>query len=727
MNKILVVLVFFVLSIRLSAQTYTDVSGNQNGVWTKANSPYRIVGDITVLPDSILVIEQGTHIIFNGAYDLLVYGTLNAVGTIDDSIVFRHRVSSFLKHNGITFDSLAGSLVPAMGTLEYCRVQDGYKYLGGAIWVNNSSPTIRHCTFKNNGALYGGAIYVTRESQSLIEYNIFYNNSCNYLGGAIGQNGHPEERAYNSNPIIQNNIIFNNQSTSGEPYGGGGISIYQNFHGELYNNTIYNNTANGYGGGIFVFKSTDNYVSINNCIIWGNSAALGDNQISNRESAILSVTYCDVEDGYTGAGNISSDPLFIDTENNNFHLSENSPCIDVGTNTGNPTTDFDNNPTEQDGNSDLSNDADMGAYEFLQKVHSFSSNSTTNYQLNTFEGSPTNIASITLDGFSSGTGDITVNCFTKSNPLNAPGGSKSVKRWYRISESGDLDYSDNAILRIYYSTDEFDLSGISTEGGLTLWKYESGSWVDKGGTVSTGSNYVELTGITQSELSGDWAFASVSDYPLPVFLSNFTANVGDHRVTLKFETASEVENQGFIILRASAEYGPYQEIDSYILNDNLKGAGNSSSPKEYSFNDYNVINGQKYWYKLVDVSINGIRTEHGPVFAIPNKSKLQLVDTTIPESIMLKQNYPNPFNPSTKIDFSIPEENNSNATISLIVYDLLGRKIKVLYNGYISPGNYEMEWNGMNELNQHVPSGIYVYRLIAGKQDYKSRKMMLLR
>jgi hypothetical protein len=720
------VLFILIFTSILTAQIYTDVSGGQNGTWTKANSPYRIEGDIRVGPDSTLVIEAGVTVYFHGAYDILIYGTLNAQGTINDSIIFKHTWLGS-KHGCITFDSLAGALLPANGILEYCHFQDGRKNLGGAIWINNSSPTIRHCTFTNNEALFGGAVYVTRESQALIECNMFYNNSCSFVGGAIGQNGHPEERAYHSDPVIRNNIIFNNQSTGGEPYGGGGISIYKNFHGELSNNIVYNNAVNGYGGGIMIYKSTDNDVSIKNCIVYGNSAVLGDNQISNRESATLSVTYCDVQNGYTGTGNINSNPDFIDASNYDFHLSENSPCIDVGTNTGNPATDFDNNPTEQDGDNDLSNDADMGAYEFLQEVHSFSSNSTTDYQLNTFEGSPTTIASITLSGYSSGTGDITVNCFTKSSPLNAPGGSKSIKRWYRISESGDLDYSDNATLLLYYSTDEFDLSNISSESGLTLWKYDSGSWVDKGGTVSIGSNYVELTGVSKSELFGDWAFSNMNDSPLPVFLSNLMANIGDNKVTLKWETSSEIENQGFIILRTSEEYGNYQEIDSYILNDNLKGAGNSSSPKEYSFNDYNVINGQKYWYKLVDVSLNGIRTEHGPVFAIPNKSKLQLVDSTIPESIMLKQNYPNPFNPSTKIDFSIPEENNSSANISLIVYDLLGRKIKVLYNGYISPGNYEVEWNGLNELNQQVTSGIYVYRLVLGQLNYKSRKMMLLR
>jgi hypothetical protein len=723
MKSYLLFLISLFIYGQLAGQTIINSDITTNTTWSEFGSPYQIQANITINSGVILIINPGVTINFEGSYWMLISGTLNAQGTIADSIIFKHNTSG-QSHYGLRFEGTS-----AGGTLEYCTIQDGNtagsgRSSGGGIFISQCSPTINHCTLTNNSASAGGAIGIIFASTAQITNNVFKYNSASQYGGAITCNGINTA----CSPVIESNIFYNNQQTStGGTFGGGAISFYTRCTVDVLNNLFYSNTANGagLGGGISLILS-NNTINISNSIFWNNIAAT-DSSIYDNQSNSLTVTYSNVERGFTGTGNINSDPLFIDVSTHDFHLSENSPCIDVGTNTGNPTTDFDGNPTEQDGNDDSSDDADMGAFEFLQEVHSFSSNSSTDYQLNTFEGSPTTIASITLDGFSSGSGDITVNCFTKSNPLNAPGGSKSIKRWYRISESVGLDYGDDATLRLYYSTDEFDLSNIISESGLTLWKYETGSWVNKGGTVSTESNYVELTGVTQSELSGDWAFANASDNPLPVELISFTTNGEDEQISLHWTTASEIENLGYIIQRSNNKENGYQEIDSYAYNNDLQGAGNSSSKTEYEYIDINVNNGQKYWYKLVDVSLNGQRTEHGPIFAIPSKNELKIIDSGLPLSFDLKQNYPNPFNPSSKIGFSIPEGNNVSANVSLFIYDLLGRKIKLLYKGYISPGNYEIEWNGYNEANQPAPSGIYIYRLVTNQHYDKSKKMMLLR
>jgi len=55
---------------------------------------------------------------------------------------------------------------------------------------------------------------------------------------------------------------------------------------------------------------------------------------------------------------------------------------------------------------------------------------------------------------------------------------------------------------------------------------------------------------------------------------------------------------------------------------NLKGAGNSSVQNNYEYIDFNVVNGKEYWYKVFDVSLNGMRTEHGPIYAIASKNGL---------------------------------------------------------------------------------------------------------
>ena len=76
--------------------------------------------------------------------------------------------------------------------------------------------------------------------------------------------------------------------------------------------------------------------------------------------------------------------------------------------------------------------------------------------------------------------------------------------------------------------------------------------------------------------------------------------------------------------------------------------------------------------------------------------------TGIPDKFNLYQNYPNPFNPSTTIKFDLPKSGN----VTLKLYDLLGREVSSLVNGYRNAGQYEISFNGNN-----FSSGIYFYRL----------------
>lgn len=88
-----------------------------------------------------------------------------------------------------------------------------------------------------------------------------------------------------------------------------------------------------------------------------------------------------------------------------------------------------------------------------------------------------------------------------------------------------------------------------------------------------------------------------------------------------------------------------------------------------------------------------------------------------PLSFALDQNYPNPFNPATSISYTIAEA----ADVTLFVYDLLGRKVAELVNGYQQPGSYQAEFTGAS-----LASGVYFYELRAGaKRDLK--KMLLMK
>jgi hypothetical protein len=104
----------------------------------------------------------------------------------------------------------------------------------------------------------------------------------------------------------------------------------------------------------------------------------------------------------------------------------------------------------------------------------------------------------------------------------------------------------------------------------------------------------------------------------------------------------------------------------------------------------------------------------------------------VPKGYQLYQNYPNPFNPTTTISFSTEHR----ADVRLSVYDVLGREIAVLANGSYSPGLHEFRWNGRNDQDVQMPSGVYYARVImmgtgsdvaSSERFVFTRKMLMLK
>jgi len=89
----------------------------------------------------------------------------------------------------------------------------------------------------------------------------------------------------------------------------------------------------------------------------------------------------------------------------------------------------------------------------------------------------------------------------------------------------------------------------------------------------------------------------------------------------------------------------------------------------------------------------------------------------LPHRIRLEQNYPNPFNASTTISYSLPQA----SSVTLDIYDILGRKVQTLYNGYQPAGEYAKIL-----LDKDLSSGIYFYKLTAGEYQ-QTRKMTLIK
>jgi flagellar hook assembly protein FlgD len=99
------------------------------------------------------------------------------------------------------------------------------------------------------------------------------------------------------------------------------------------------------------------------------------------------------------------------------------------------------------------------------------------------------------------------------------------------------------------------------------------------------------------------------------------------------------------------------------------------------------------------------------------------VGNNVPTDFSLAQNYPNPFNPSTTIRFGLPKE----APVTLEIYNLLGMKVRTLISGRtMSAAYFNVVWDGKDDAGVGVPTGIYIYRIVADK-FVTSKKMALIK
>ena len=94
---------------------------------------------------------------------------------------------------------------------------------------------------------------------------------------------------------------------------------------------------------------------------------------------------------------------------------------------------------------------------------------------------------------------------------------------------------------------------------------------------------------------------------------------------------------------------------------------------------------------------------------------IQQIGNEIPSSYKLFQNFPNPFNSMTSFKFQIPK----SSYVKIVLYDVLGRVIQILFDNYFNTGTYKVDFNAEN-----ISSGVYFYRLIS--DNYIETKKMVL-
>ena len=276
----------------------------------------------------------------------------------------------------------------------------------------------------------------------------------------------------------------------------------------------------------------------------------------------------------------------------------------------------------------------------------------------------------------------------RSYPGTTPphlGGATAINRYYTITPSGAL----TATLRLAYLVGE--INGLN-ENTMSMYRSElGGPWaLVPSSSGAPGSHYVEAPSVSQFS---DWTMSD-ADNPLPIQLASFTgtiSNGGD--VTLTWVTLSEINNYGFFVQRKRLNEQEFIELPGSFV----AGNGTTNEPHTYTFTD--VMPGSGVWmYRLKQMDLNG---------AIHYTEPIQIdvvtdVKENKPTAYALKQNYPNPFNPSTVIEFSLPKAGYT----SLKIYNLLGKEVATLVDGFMDVGQRSVRWDA-----SPMPSGMYFYKL----------------
>jgi predicted outer membrane repeat protein len=229
----------------------------------------------------------------------------------------------------------------------------GSESLGGGVHLNGGSPILSNCTIAGNTAtaasnIYGSGISIVGSSPSITSSTI--SNNSGSAGGNVQGGG-----VYSSNsvPSLVNCVINANSAKMG----GGIYFADSSAFSNLTNSTIVRNTASTNGGALYCANTSPKII---NSILWEDSPQ----EVYKDTASNPTITYSDVYGSYAGTGNINALPLFVNTAQQDFHLTANSPCIDTGSNAA-PYLPL----QDMDGNARINGAAvDMGAYEYSSTI-----------------------------------------------------------------------------------------------------------------------------------------------------------------------------------------------------------------------------------------------------------------------------------------------------------------------------------------------------------------------
>jgi hypothetical protein len=230
-----------------------------------------------------------------------------------------------------------------------------------------------------------------------------------------------------------------------------------------------------------------------------------------------------------------------------------------------------------------------------------------------------------------------------------------------------------------------------------------------GGGVAGGSHVVYCTagqpaigltiGADNFVKTGFWYCAGISS-TVDVAITAFFAELRGDAVLLSWSVGAHGGFDGFNVYRSPGTEGAFERINETLI----PPSGTSS------YRDETAEPGMGYRYRIGATGGGGEWYSDEVSVALP------------PKPLTLRQNYPNPFNPSTNISFYLP----SRSQVKLEIFDVRGARVRTLVDGVRDRGTHAALWNGTNDAGAPVASGVYYYRIEAGKETI-TKKLVVMR
>ena len=211
--------------------------------------------------------------------------------------------------------------------------------------------------------------------------------------------------------------------------------------------------------------------------------------------------------------------------------------------------------------------------------------------------------------------------------------------------------------------------------------------------------------------SGDNHGLSIDDFQLdnlvtlPVELISFDALIDGNEVLLSWETLSETNNAGFEI-QHTAGVELYATSLPWDVLAFVEGHGTTDLPQTYQYRVEDLALG-RYRFRLKQIDFDGTFEYHPEVEVV-----VEMVERFLVEPV-----YPNPFNPEAQFHFAVRQ----TQPVRVELYDMLGRRVKVLYEGVPVAGQMQV----VRIDGSALPSGLYVVRVVGEALSWTQMVMLL--